>query len=107
MPQCVTSSCSVCIGAIPKCQRYRMNHNSRIKRYSRMPETATVEKVDKRDETFETRAQRIFESSKSARLLIEQRWARSADLYDSVFPRGVKAISDVFLGQSRLFIPKT
>lgn len=71
-----------------------------------MPDVKKDE-TPKKPESFEARALRIFAASKSARLTIESRWARSNDLYDSQFPREVRKTSDVFLGQSRLFIPKT
>lgn len=51
--------------------------------------------------------QKLFARSKTARSLVEVRWARSNDLYDSIFPRDKKAVSDVLFGQFRLFIPKT
>lgn len=48
-----------------------------------------------------------FLSSKSARSMVESRWIRSSQLYDSLHPSGEKKISDVLMGQYRLFIPKT
>lgn len=48
-----------------------------------------------------------FSRAKNARTLIEGRWRRSNDQYDSQHPREMRKFSDVLMGQARLFIPKT
>lgn len=65
-----------------------------------MPEKLTPEDLV-------VRGRSIFSRSKNARDVIERRWARSNDLYDSIFPNDKKKMSDVLLGQWKLFIPKT
>ena len=54
-----------------------------------------------------TEGWRIFSRAKNSRTLIEGRWRRSNDQYDSVHPREARKFSDVLMGQARLFIPKT
>lgn len=49
----------------------------------------------------------LFQRSKSARYMVENRWRRSNDQYDSIHPRESRKMSDVLLGQARLFISKT
>lgn len=65
-----------------------------------MPEKLTTEELL-------VRGRSVFSRSKSAREVIERRWARSNDLYDSIFPNDKKKMSDVLLGQWKIFIPKT
>lgn len=65
-----------------------------------MPKALTPEEIL-------SRGQFLFSSSQSARSLIDIRMRRSNDLYDSIHARDQRKVSDVLLGQLRLFIPKT
>lgn len=70
---------------------------------------ATVKKSLKIDITADflvARGDQIFKSSKSARSMIEDRWAKDIDLYESRFSSKEREFSQ-FLGIPRLFIPKT
>lgn len=49
----------------------------------------------------------LFSNSKNARTVTEQSWVKSTTAYDSRFSSDEKKKSDVLMGQSRLFIPKT
>ena len=60
------------------------------------------------DEQLIKRAQTQFTQSKNWQdEKVKDRWKRSNDAYDSIFPADQKAQSDVLQSQGRLFIPKT
>lgn len=65
-----------------------------------MPKNLTPEEIV-------SRGQQLFSDSQSARTMIDARMRRSNDQYDSIHPREQRKVSDVLLGQLRLFIPKT
>lgn len=66
-----------------------------------------MEKQKLDQEFLKSHGDAVFQNSKSARTTVEQTWYQSMLDYDSKFSNREKNKSDVLLGQSRLFIPKT
>ena len=65
------------------------------------PQTVSQSGVD-----LVARGRQVWESSRSGRDIVEQRWQKSNDLYNAKFSKQEKEWSE-FLGQPRLFIAKT
>ena len=71
-----------------------------------MNDIDVTQKDVKSDEFLKSHGVLVYTSNKSGRSQIEERWVKSADLYDSRFSNEERKYSEV-LGAPRLFIPKT
>lgn len=66
-----------------------------------------TEKQELTEEFLSTHGTNLFSQSKDARSYIEREWRNAQYAYDSRFNPDEAKQSSVFMGQSRLFIPKT